>query len=136
MLLIGFAFLFAVTPAIYANEPGWTDEQRAEKSMAVFTGTVESVEALGEFSEYENLYRATFEVESASKGRHLVGDDKLIVYYILSTTGDAGARCPTYARLESGQRRTVYLRVTMLDGEWHAFIEMGSDVREPSPEGA
>lgn len=117
-----------------ADEILWTDEERAEHSTAVFTGTVESVDIFSQINESEHLLRAVVVVESASKGDHLVGDDKLAVYFESPTNRLVDARCPTYVALEAGQRRTFYLRVRIIDGEWRAFIEMGSDVREPAPE--
>ncbi len=122
-----------VSPSL-ADEVSWTDEERAEQSTAVFTGTVESVDIYSEINESEHLLRAVITVESASKGEYLVGEDKLSVYYESPINRLVDARCPTYVALEAGQRRTFYLRVRLIDGEWRAFIEMGSDVREAAPE--
>ena len=115
-----------------ADEPGWTDQQRADESLAVFTGTVRSVETALELSDREVLKRAVVKVESASKAAHLVGGDALTIYYESPVSGPVGVRCPAYAALKIDQRATFYLRLRMFEGEWRAFVEMGSDVRDPA----
>ena len=116
-----------------ANEPLWTDAQRAERSAVVLVGKVLSVERAAKLDEREDLYRAVVAIESVSKGDAGVAraEEQIALYFEHPKDGDTGKRCPTYVSLKVDQRAQFYVRLRKVGPEWRAFLEMGSDVREP-----
>jgi hypothetical protein len=115
-----------------ANEPGWTDTERAERSTAVLVGTVLSVERAAEVNKREDLYRAVVRIEHVNKGEAALGreGEQIALYFEHPKDGAVSARCPDYVALKTDQHATFFVRLRKVDQEWRAFLEMGSDVRE------
>ena len=118
-----------VCPMARANEPSWSDEERAERSVAVISGTVRSVERVGGLNGREDLYRAIVVIERVEKNPPLVGGGRIVLYFEHPKSGPAGARCPTYVELAQGQKARFFIRLRKVGDEVRAFLEMGSDVR-------
>ena len=118
----------------FADEPGWTDEERAARSIAVFDGRVVTVKRVDAINDDEDLYSAVISVETSFKGKELVDNDKITVYFERPVGGDAVKRCPKYVVLKQGQREKFFVRTRKVEGHQRAFLEMGSDVREATPE--
>jgi hypothetical protein len=116
-----------------ANEPGWTDAQRADHSDAVVVGRVVSVKRVEEVNEREDLYRAVVKLEGVTKGHAAVGrhDEELALYFLRPKAGPADARCPQYVSLAADQRASFYVRFSKIGVEVRALLEMFSDVRDP-----
>jgi len=119
---------------VFADEPGWTDEERAARSAAVFDGRVVTVKRVDAINDHEDLYSAVISVEMAFQGKELVDNDKIAVYFERPVRGDVVKRCPKYVVLKQGQRAKFFARTRKVEGHERAFLEMGSDVREATPE--
>lgn len=115
-----------------ADEPGWTDAERAERSTAVITGEVLSIEQAAVLNEREALYRALVAIESVSKGADIARPgEQIALYYTYPKDGMAERRRPAYVSLKINQRSQFYVRLRKIGPEWRAFLELASDVREP-----
>ena len=119
---------------IFADEPGWTDEERAARSTAVFDGRVVMVKRVDAINDHVDLYSAVISVETAFKGNELVDKDKITVYFERPVYGDTGKRCPAYVELKQARRAKFFVRTRKVEGHQRAFLDMGSDVREATPE--
>lgn len=131
--------LCLLTTLAAADEPGWTDAERAERSTAVITGEVVSVERAAMLNDREELYRALVAVESVSKGADAgKAGEQIALYFVYPKDGVAERRRPAYVSLNINQRAQFYIRLRKIGPEWRAFLEMASDVREPpaKPAGA
>jgi len=125
------ASLFAgLIVAAYANEPNWTDAERARRSTAVLTGKVVSIEHLEPFNDHQDLCRAVIAIGTVSKGADDVGQDQFAVYFAGPQPGIPGGGCPRWVELKEGQNATFYVRLRKIGVEWRAFLAMGSDVRD------
>ena len=88
--------------------------------------------------EAEDLLQETFlsahRKLGSYKGEAALGRDgeQIALYFQHPKDGLVSARCPDYVALESDQRKTFFIRLRKIDQEWRAFLEMGSDVREPA----
>lgn len=111
-----------------ADEPGWTETERARRSRAIFTGEVLSITRVEPIDEHQDLYRAVIAIGTVSKGAEDVGKDRIAVYFERPADGSTGRRCPTLVALQEGQRATFYVRLRKVGIDWRAFLEMGSDV--------
>jgi hypothetical protein len=114
----------------HANEPGWTEAERAQRSTAVFRGEVVSIGRVERLNDLEDLYRAVIAIGTVTKGAEDLGKDKIAVYFERPQDGAAVGRCPTYVVLKEGQDATFYVRLRKIGVDWRAFLEMGSDVIE------
>jgi HEAT repeat protein len=121
--------LLASVVSTFAKEPHWTDEERAQRSSAVFTGRVVSVERVEPLNDDEDLYRALITVEAVSKGPEVVGKEKISVYFERPIDG-RGGRCPDYVELKERQRANFFLQQRKIGSDLRPFLEMGSDVRD------
>ncbi len=132
-VLISIALALGLSATLAtANEPLWTDAERAESSTAVLVGTVQSVERSGELNDREDLYRAVVTIEKVRKGDAALGreGEQIALYFEHPKDAVLSKRCPEYVGLRSDERCTFYVRVRKVNQEWRAFLEMGSDVRE------
>ena len=128
-------FLVALSfNVVFADEPGWTDEERAARSVAVFDGRVVTVKRVNKIDDHLDLYSAVISVETVFKGKELVENDKITVYFERPVNGDAGQRCPAYVELKQGRRAKFFVRTRKAEGHQRAFLDMRSDVREATPE--
>jgi len=130
---IATVFLASGVVTAFAREPLWTDEERAQRSIAVFTGQVVSIERVEALNDHEDLCRAVIAVEAVSKAPDIVGKGKFSVYFERPRDG-RGGRCPKYVELKERQRANFFVRQREVGSESLAFLDMGSDVREPSAE--
>lgn len=129
------AFLAALfVHVVFADEPGWTNEEREARSTAVFDGRVVTVKLIDAINDREALYSAVISVETAFKGKELVEKDRITVYFERPVNGVAVKRCPNYVELKQGRRAKFFVRTRKVDGQEKSFLEMGSDVREATPE--
>ena len=112
----------------FADEPGWSPEERAKHSDLVFVGEVLTVERVAKLNDHEDLYRAVVQVEKATKNQRAMASGKIALYFEGPKNGQLGARCPTYARPVAKQRALFYVRFRKVGLEVRAFIEMGSDI--------
>ena len=119
---------------VFADEPGWTDEERAARSNAVFDGRVVTVKRVDAINDQVDLYSAVISAETVFKGKELVDKDKITVYFERPVNRDAGKRCPAYVELKQARRAKFFVRTRKVEGHQRAFLEMGSDVREATPE--
>ena len=125
---------FSVT--VSANEPLWTNQERAAKSDAVVTGKVLSVTQVGELNQqdpawHEKLMKAQVRVKKIRKNHSLVNAETTDLYYA-APFKEGGGRCPDYVDLSAGKVADFYLRVRpALDKKEALFIDMDSDVRDP-----
>ena len=119
---------------VFADEPGWTDEERAARSVAVFEGRVVTVKRVDAINDHVDLYNAVISAETVFKGKELVENDKITVYFERPVNGDAGQRCPAYVELKQARRAKFFVRTRKVEGHQRAFLDMGSDVREATPE--
>lgn len=113
----------------FADEPGWTTEQRAEHRQAVVDATVAKIEKVRDQPATKvELMRAILEVADVQKGADLVGDaDTIEILYETSPLGP-GYRCPTFPVLQPKQRGRFYLRFDEgLSGQKTFVLEMGRD---------
>ena len=134
-IVVSATFLAAVmVSVIFADEPGWTDEERAARSMAVFDGRVVTVKRVDAINDQVELFSAVISAEAVFKGKELVDNDKITVYFERPADGDAGKRCPAYVELKQGRRAKFFVRTRKSEGHQRAFLDMGSDVREATPE--
>ena len=121
----------------FGDEPGWTDEERAARSarsVAVFDGRVVTVKRVKGINDHVDLYSAVISAETVFKGKGLVEKDKIIVCFERPVDGDAGKRCPAYVDLRQGRRARCFVRTQRAEGNERAFLDMGSDVPEATPE--
>lgn len=121
---LSFVVALAVSTAfLLANEPNWTDAERADG-----------------LNDRADLYRAVVKIESLSKGEDATGraGEQIAIYFEHPKSGVAEMRCPAYVSLKVGQRAKFYVRLRKIGPEWRALLEMGSDVCEPptKPAGA
>ena len=120
-----------------ANEPLWSEEERARQRDVVLSGEVLWSERRSSIDKWKDLHAAGLKVMEIQKGKELVPAGTIEVLYECSTSG-RNLRCPKYAELEKGDRGKFFLRVCTegvrkaikLDkAPPHAFfLEMGSDV--------
>lgn len=131
-LLVVVAVWCFCSHVAYAEGMFWTDEELAERSVAVFVGKVKSVARFSAYSEYADLLRAVVTIESVGKGdaAFVRAGEPVAVYFELPRDGNTEKRCPTYASIKEGQRSRFFVRLRRVGEEWRAFIETGSDVRE------
>jgi hypothetical protein len=118
----------------FADEPGWTDEERAARSVAVFDGRVVSVKRVDAINDHVELHNAVISVETVFKGKELVDNDKITVYFERPVSGDVGKRCPAYVELKQARRAKFFVRTRKDEGHLRAYLDMGSDVKEATPE--
>ena len=95
---------------IFADEPGWTDEERAARSVAVFDGRVVSVKRIEAVNDHVELHSAVISVETVFKGKELVDNDKITVYFEQPVSGDVGKSCPAYVELKQARRAKFFVR--------------------------
>ena len=110
---------------IFADEPGWTDEERAARSTAVFDGRVVMVKRVDAINDHVDLYSSVISVETAFKGNELVDKDKITVYFERPVYGDTGKRCPAYVELKQARRASASVF-------GHGIGREGSDARSLS----
>jgi hypothetical protein len=116
--------------ALRANEPLWTDDERAKQRDAVIDGAVVSVRRISKLSETADLFRADIKIHRVRKPHENLPADVVAVYFALGPKG-ADSRCPTYADPKSEQIGTFYLRYHHHLTAKHDFVlEMGRDVRK------
>lgn len=127
-------FMLAIGAIGFADEPGWSSEQRAAQRQAVVEATVTKIEKVRDQPAPKIvLMRAVLKVLDIDKGKELLGGSDSIE--ILFETSPLGAeyRCPTFPVLSVKQHGRFYLRFDEGLSKEKAFVlEMGRDV-EPIP---
>jgi hypothetical protein len=121
--------VLAIGGMSFADEPGWTPEQRAEHRQAVVDAIVTKIEKVrNQPAKKAELMRAVLKVTGIHKGKDLVGaSDAIEIFYESSSLG-ANYRCPTFPVLKPKQHGRFYLRFDAGLSEQKAFVlEMGSD---------
>ena len=126
------AVLFFAASIIYADEPGWTDQERAKHREVVLSGTVDKIEKIkNQDTPKVHLMRAIVRINVIEQGAELIGDSKnVVVYYETSPLG-AGYRCPTFPVLAAEASGRFYLRYDEgLTEKESLVLGMGSDFQE------
>ncbi len=124
--ILTMVLLFATT--VFANEPLWTPQERAEQRSAVIRGTVLRVTKLKALNDREDLMSAEIRVDQVLKKADELPEKTVTVFYAASPRG-TGSRCPTYAVLAPDQAATFYLSYGKeLTAKGDFVIAMGSDV--------
>jgi len=135
--LLGFSLMSMVWWHATANEPLWTEEERAKQRDVVLCGEVLWIEKRSQIDKREDLYAAGLKVMEIQKGKELVPAGTIEVLYEASTSG-RNLRCPKYAELKKGDKGKFFLRLCTEDTRKALkldkaparafFLEMGSDV--------
>jgi hypothetical protein len=119
-------FLFSEA-VIFADEPGWTPEQRMDHRDAVVTAEVVSVKKIKNETADIDLYSAVLKIDKIIKAHPELKEPDVTVFFLMSPIG-AGYRCPKFADPKEKMSGTFYLRYhDYLTGQKAFLIEMGSD---------
>ena len=127
-----------------ANEPLWTDKERATKRDLVVDGRIISAKSIGVLKNYKwsELWSAEVKVLAMQKGDPKLVGQTHTVYFERGAPRKGGGRwvrCPGYADLRPGDRVKVFLRRCTeshlkrlglpKDSKGALFLEMGSDCK-------
>jgi hypothetical protein len=138
-VLLAVAIVTVFPLAGWADEPGWSDEERLARRDMVCVGKVVSVDKSGPINEREDVWVATVEIAGLKKGPKIAAGSKVQVFYEFSKSGKNDRR-PAYAELKKGDEATFYLQDLSVPwqvefgfqkGPPNAWVlELGSDVKK------
>jgi len=133
--------LCLLTTLAVANEPLWTEAERADKRDIVVEGHVIAVRKLHKIDKRENLHVATVRISARHKGADKL-QDTIEVHFVFSNTGK-NIRCPKYVEVSKGTRAKFFIigcnadwkkRIGMASEAGRVLmLEMGSDVIKAAP---
>ena len=136
--LLAFCLLTALATA---DEPLWTEAERADKRDIVVEGHVIAVRKLHRIDKREDLYTATVKISSRHKGADKL-PDTIEVHFVFSSTGK-NIRCPRYVEVSKGTKAKFFIigcnadwkkRIGMASEAGRVLmLEMGSDVIKAAP---
>lgn len=129
--------------AVFADEPLWTDKERAKLRDSVIEGKVISNKKVSSLDKFEDLYLAEIQVIKVKKGKGFEEGTNLNVYYEFAPNG---GRCPRYPEIKLGEIADFYLvefneeiskrlKVTNLSPT-DMVVWMNSDIRRKKTEPA
>ncbi|NJK93248.1 MAG: hypothetical protein HC904_16415 [Blastochloris sp.] len=128
--LLPILLILLSAAVIFADEPGWTPEQRIEHRDAVVTAVVISVKKIKNETTDIDLYSAVLKIDKTIKAHPELKESTVTVFFLMSPKG-AGYRCPNFADPKEKMIGTFYLRYhDYLTGKKAFLIEMGSDITE------
>lgn len=132
--LLLFASLTVGCSVVLADEPLWTDAERAKRSGIVFIGKVTTIERIAPLNDHEDHYVASIKVDSIDKSANPIEDATVKIGFARPKDGDAGKRCPTHVELRVDQKARFYVRnrKAVDSDSMEPWLEMGSDVGHTS----
>jgi hypothetical protein len=119
--LLAFCLLAALATA---NEPLWTEAERADKRDIVVEGHVLAVRKLHKVDKREDLHVATVRISSRHKGADKL-QDTIEVHFAFSSTGK-NIRCPKYVEVSKGTKAKFF--IIDCNADWKKGIGMEGEV--------